>query len=85
MNALGTLEFRALFKLLPGLLTCQQSGVDQQKFFSLLWVRGKPLMKFTSNHAKFKGTSLSVRVFIQEHVDLMSARRLVQYGSDASH
>lgn len=42
-------------------------------------------MKFTSNHAKFKGTSLSVRVFIQEHVDLMSARRLVQYGSDASH
>lgn len=59
VTALVTLEFRALFKALPGLLTCRQSGVDQQEFFSSRWVRGKPLMKFTSNHTKFKGTVLS--------------------------
>lgn len=59
MNALVTLKFRVLFKPLPGLLTCQQSGADEQELFSSLWVTGKPLMKFTSNHTKFKGTGLS--------------------------
>lgn len=58
MNAPIFPEFRVLFKLLPGLLTYQQSWVDQQEF-SLLWVREKPLMKLTSNDMEFKGTGLS--------------------------
>lgn len=64
VNSLVFHALRALFKPFPSLSHCQQQREDQQEHLSFPWVRGKPLMKFTSSHMEFKGPGLSgVRVY----------------------
>lgn len=80
-----TLEFKDLFKGLPDLLSCHQSG---RMTGTLLFTMGQRTatdeIHFQPHEVQRHWLEWCVCVFIQEHVDLMSVRRLAQYGSDAS-